>query len=108
MPCRSAHRGHEVRFWRCLGPRWRRYGERPFGYTYNATAPGLTAAEAQKFKTLGQQMAATNGYTAEQSSGLDITDGDINDWMWGTHKILSYCFEMYAPVAARASTHPPR
>jgi hypothetical protein len=80
----------------------------PFGYTYNATAPGLTAAEAQKFKTLGQQMAATNGYTAEQSSGLDITDGDINDWMWGTHKILSYCFEMYAPVAARASTRPPR
>jgi carboxypeptidase T len=67
----------------------------PFGYTYNATAPGLTAAEAQKFKTLGQQMAATNGYTAEQSSGLYITDGDINDWMWGIHKILSYCFEMY-------------
>ena len=46
----------------------------------------MTAAEAQKFKTLGQQMAATNGYTAEQSSGLDITDGDINDWMWANHK----------------------
>lgn len=80
----------------------------PFGYTYNATAPGLTAAEAQNFKTLGQQMAATNGYTAEQSSGLYITDGDINDWMWGTHKILSYCFEMYPTVAAWASTRPPR
>jgi hypothetical protein len=78
----------------------------PFGYTYNATAPGLTAAEAQKFKTHGQQMAATNGYIAEQSSGLYITDGDINDWMWGTHKILSYCFEMY-PAGGSPGFYPP-
>jgi len=78
----------------------------PFGYTYDVTAPGMTAAEAQKFKTLGQQMAATNGYTAEQSSGLYITDGDINDWMWGTQKILSYTFEMY-PVSSSPGFYPP-
>jgi hypothetical protein len=58
----------------------------PFGYTHNATAPGMTAAEAQKFRTFGQPMAATNGYTAEQSSAFYITDGDINDWMWANHK----------------------
>jgi hypothetical protein len=78
----------------------------PYGYTYSATGPGLTAADAQKFKTLGQQMAATNGYTAEQSSGLYITDGDINDWMWGTQKILSYTFEMY-PVSSSPGFYPP-
>ncbi|MDT7725140.1 MAG: carboxypeptidase [Actinomycetota bacterium] len=78
----------------------------PFGYTYNATAPGMTAAEAQKFQTLGKQMAATNGYTAEQSSGLYITDGDINDWMWGNHKILSFCFEMY-PKGGNPGFYPP-
>ncbi|GAB3136366.1 M14 family metallopeptidase [Amycolatopsis stemonae] len=67
----------------------------PFGYTYADTAPGLTAAEAQKFQTLGRQMAATNGYTPEQSSDLYITDGSVNDWMWATHKIWSFTFEMY-------------
>jgi hypothetical protein len=41
----------------------------PAGYigyhTCADTAPGLTAAEAQKFQTLGGQMAATNGYTPQ-------------------------------------------
>ena len=67
----------------------------PFGYTYDRTAPGLTAAEATKFETLGKQMAATNGYTPQQSSDLYITDGSVNDWMWATHKIWSFTFEMY-------------
>jgi murein tripeptide amidase MpaA len=67
----------------------------PFGYTYDRTAPGLTAAEALKFETLGKQMAATNGYTPQQSSDLYITDGSVNDWMWATHKIWSFTFEMY-------------
>ena len=30
-------------------------------------------------------MAATNGYTAEQASDLYITDGSIDDWLWGDH-----------------------
>ncbi|WP_410638283.1 M14 family metallopeptidase [Amycolatopsis sp. lyj-346] len=67
----------------------------PFGYTYADTAPGLTAAEAQKFQSLGRQMAATNGYTPQQSSDLYITDGSVNDWMWAQHKIWSFTFEMY-------------
>lgn len=67
----------------------------PFGYTYADTAPGLTAADAQKFQTLGKQMAATNGYTPQQSSDLYITDGSVNDWMWAQHKIWSFTFEMY-------------
>lgn len=67
----------------------------PFGYTYDRTAPGLTAADATKFETLGKQMAATNGYTPQQSSDLYITDGSVNDWMWATHKIWSFTFEMY-------------
>ena len=40
-------------------------------------------------------MAATNGYTPEQSSDLYIADGTINDWLWGQYKIFSYTFEMY-------------
>jgi hypothetical protein len=67
----------------------------PYGYTYNNTAPGLTATDEAAFRTLGQSMAATNGYTPQQASDLYITDGDINDWLWGVHKIFSYTFEMY-------------
>ena len=30
-----------------------------------------------------------------QSSDLYITDGDSLDWLWGEHKILAFCLEMY-------------
>ncbi|MFD5824484.1 M14 family metallopeptidase [Lentzea sp. NPDC060358] len=67
----------------------------PYGYTNADTDTGLNADEARAFQTLGRQMAATNGYTPEQASDLYITDGTIDDWMWGQHKIWSYTFEMY-------------
>jgi hypothetical protein len=67
----------------------------PFGYTTADTAPGLDANEARAFQTLGRQMASLNGYTPEQASDLYITDGSIDDWMWGQHKIWSYTYEMY-------------
>jgi len=51
-------------------------------------------------------MAATNGYTPEQASDLYITDGTIDDWMWGQYKIFSYTFEMY-PVGASPGFYPP-
>ncbi|ASO19491.1 hypothetical protein FHR81_000832 [Actinoalloteichus hoggarensis] len=67
----------------------------PYGYTYSDTGPGLSAQDAAAFRTLGTQMARTNGYTPQQSSDLYITDGSINDWMWAAHGIYSYTFEMY-------------
>ncbi len=79
----------------------------PYGYTYNNTAPGLTATDEAAFRTLGQSMAATNGYTPEQASDLYITDGDINDWLWGVHKIFSYTFEMYPSSAGGGGFYPP-
>jgi carboxypeptidase T len=67
----------------------------PFGFTYNDTAPGMTPQDNQVFSTLGRQMAQTNNYTPEQASDLYITDGTIDDWLWGVHKIYGYTFEMY-------------
>jgi hypothetical protein len=67
----------------------------PYGYTFNNTGPGLTQDDRNAHATLGQNMASTNGYTPEQSSDLYITDGTINDWLWGVHKIFTYTFEMY-------------
>jgi hypothetical protein len=67
----------------------------PYGYTTANTAPGLNADQELTFRTIGQQMAATNSYTPEQSSDLYITDGDSIDWMWGDQGIWAYTFEMY-------------
>ncbi|GIF74263.1 M14 family zinc carboxypeptidase [Asanoa siamensis] len=79
----------------------------PYGYTTANTAPGMTADEYNTFATLGQQMAATNGYTPEQSSDLYITDGDSIDWMWATHKIWAYTFEMYPGSSGGGGFYPP-
>ncbi|MFF4251456.1 M14 family metallopeptidase [Streptomyces sp. NPDC001663] len=79
----------------------------PFGYTYADTATGMTADDAAAFKTVGQKMAASNGYTAEQSSDLYITDGSIDDYLWGAQKIFSYTFEMYPTSSSGGGFYPP-
>ncbi|RZS43803.1 proprotein convertase P-domain-containing protein [Herbihabitans rhizosphaerae] len=67
----------------------------PYGYTNDDTAPGLTADDQRVFSTIGRAMAQTNGYTPEQASDLYITDGSIDDWLWGDQRIYSYTFEMF-------------
>ncbi|MFF9602790.1 M14 family metallopeptidase [Streptomyces sp. NPDC014684] len=79
----------------------------PFGYTYSDTATGMTADDAAAFKAVGQKMAASNGYTPEQSSDLYITDGSIDDYLWGTQKIFDYTFEMYPTSSGNGGFYPP-
>ncbi|MHC5907939.1 M14 family metallopeptidase [Streptomyces sp. S6] len=78
----------------------------PFGYTNADTTTGMTADDNAAFKAVGQKMAASNGYTPEQSSDLYITDGSIDDYLWGVHKIFSYTFEMY-PSDGGGGFYPP-
>ncbi|HEV2783773.1 MAG TPA: M14 family metallopeptidase, partial [Actinophytocola sp.] len=78
----------------------------PYGYTFNDTGPGLTQAERDTHARLGQMMAQTNGYTPEQSSDLYITDGTINDWLWGVQRIYTYTFEMF-PRSSNPGFYPP-
>ncbi|MET8007424.1 M14 family zinc carboxypeptidase [Nonomuraea glycinis] len=78
----------------------------PYGYTFNDTGPGLTQDDRDAHATLGQNMATTNDYTPQQASDLYITDGTIDDWLWGTYKIFSYTFEMY-PVGSNPGFYPP-
>ncbi len=79
----------------------------PYGYTFSDTAPGLDANDERMLRTLGQQMAATNGYTPEQASDLYITDGSIDDYLWGRHRIASYTFEMYPGSSGGGGFYPP-
>ncbi|MER6214868.1 M14 family metallopeptidase [Streptomyces sp. NPDC001674] len=80
----------------------------PFGWTYNDTAPGMTADDLAVYKKIGTSMAASNGYTPEQSSDLYITDGTIDDWLWGDQKVFAYTFEMYpSDSGAGGGFYPP-
>ncbi|MGW1543367.1 M14 family metallopeptidase [Streptomyces sp. NPDC002309] len=79
----------------------------PFGYTYSDTTTGMTADDRNAFAAVGQKMAASNGYTPEQSSDLYITDGSIDDWLWGSQKIFGYTFEMYPRGASGGGFYPP-
>ncbi|MCP9957532.1 M14 family metallopeptidase [Streptomyces sudanensis] len=79
----------------------------PFGWTYSDTAPGMTQDDRDAFAAVGRKMAASNGYTPQQSSDLYITDGSIDDWLWGDQRIFGYTFEMYPGSASGGGFYPP-
>lgn len=78
----------------------------PYGYTFTDVPEDMTQDDHDVFATLGQAMAATNGYTPQQSSDLYITDGTIDDWMYGVHRIFSFTFELY-PASSSPGFYPP-
>jgi carboxypeptidase T len=78
----------------------------PYGYTTANTTPTLNADVQSTFATIGNQMAASNGFTPEQASDLYIADGTIIDWMWATHAIFSYTLELY-PASGGGGFYPP-
>jgi carboxypeptidase T len=78
----------------------------PYGYTYTDVPADMTQDDYNVFVAMGQAMAATNGYTAQQGSDLYITDGTYEDWAYGVHKIFAYTFEMY-PTTTSPGFYPP-
>lgn len=78
----------------------------PYGWTAADVAAGLTQDDRDAHATLGVNMANTNGYTPEQASDLYVTDGSIDDWLWGAHRIFSYTFELY-PKSDPPGFYPP-
>jgi carboxypeptidase T len=57
----------------------------------------MTVDDHAAFVAMGKKMASLNGYKAEQSSDLYITDGDQIDWLYGAHRIFSFTWELYPP-----------
>jgi carboxypeptidase T len=72
----------------------------PYGYTKSDIPIDMTALDHQVFVKMGRSMAALNGYKAEQSSDLYITDGDQIDWLYGSQRIFSFTWELYPPETA--------
>ncbi len=86
----------------------------PYSYTRADQPPDMRALDLRVFRAMGRAMAATNGYTAMQSSAMYPTDGDQIDWMYGRQGIFSFTFELYpqgrrdaaAPLPARRGHRP--
>ena len=81
----------------------------PFGYTRTDIPADMTVDDHAVFVAMGRAMAAMNGYTAQQSSDLYVTDGDQIDWMYATQGIFSFTFELYPTeqVSSHADHEPP-
>ena len=76
----------------------------PYGYTATDVPSDMTTDDHAALVALGKRMAATNGYTAMQSSSLYVTDGDEIDWAYGVEHIFMYTFEMYPSHSRTSST----
>lgn len=63
----------------------------PWGHTANGIA---TVRDQQVHETMAKKMAEWNGYKPQQSSALYIASGDITDWAYGAHKIISFTLEL--------------
>ena len=86
------------------------YGELvmwPYGYTLTDVPADMTQDDHDVFVTLGQAMAATNGYTPQQASDLYISDGGIKDYLYGAQRIFSLSFEMYPVTSGQGGFYPP-
>jgi hypothetical protein len=79
----------------------------PYSYTYTDVPADMPQDDHDALVALGQAMASSNGYTAEQASDLYLFDGSINDWLYGVHRIFSYTFEMYPVSTDQAGFYPP-
>jgi len=78
----------------------------PYGYTYTDIPADMRVDDHAVFSTFGREMAGTNGFTPQQGSDLYITDGTIDDWLYGQHKIFAYTFELY-PRTSSPGFYPP-
>ncbi|MEA2535801.1 MAG: carboxypeptidase [Chloroflexota bacterium] len=80
----------------------------PYGHTKTDVPSDMSRVDHAAFVALGKRTAQRNGYHAEQSSDLYITDGDQIDWMYGRYRIFSFTWELYPTEHYRTSDfYPP-
>jgi carboxypeptidase T len=67
----------------------------PYGYTYDSVPSDMLQHDYDIMQTMGTAMAQMNGYTPEQASALYLTNGSIDDWLYGVYHVYAFTFEMY-------------
>lgn len=63
----------------------------PWGHTHS---PIGVIEDQRTHEMMAKKMATWNGYTPQPSSDLYIASGDLTDWTYGAHKIVSFTFEL--------------
>ena len=64
-------------------------------YPWGHSETGIPVARDKAVhETMAKKMAEWNHYTPEQTSELYVASGDLTDWSYGEHKIISFTFEM--------------
>jgi carboxypeptidase T len=79
----------------------------PYGYTFADVPADMTRDDHDTMAAIGQAMAARNGYDAAQDSDLYITDGTIDDWLYGAYRIISFAIEMFPKSGGVNGFYPP-
>lgn len=79
----------------------------PYSYTLTDVPADMTQDDHDVFVAMGQAMAATNGYTPMQGSDLYVSDGGVDDWLYGAYKTFAYTFEMYPTSSTGGGFYPP-
>jgi putative cell wall-binding protein len=67
----------------------------PDGWSRSTAPPDIPADDHLAMVTMARAMARMNGYKAEASSQLYVTDGDEIDWLYHTYRIFSFTWELY-------------
>ncbi len=79
----------------------------PYGYTSTDVPADMTQIDHDIFVAMGTAMANMNGYTPEQASDLYLTNGTIDDWLYGVYHIYAFTFEMYPAGYWDGGFYPP-
>jgi hypothetical protein len=66
----------------------------PYGYTRVDIPPTITALDQRTFVAMARAMAATNGYTPQQSSDLYLSSGTFSSWIHARHRVFGFVFEL--------------
>jgi hypothetical protein len=60
----------------------------PWGYADEPTSNDAL------FQFMGEEMSQSTGYEVIQGPELYPTSGDVDDWLYGVHRIMAYTFEL--------------
>jgi carboxypeptidase T len=66
----------------------------PFGWTTDAVPADMDPADHETLVAMASEMARVGDYEVGQASSGEIHVGNMPDWMYATHRILSFTLEM--------------
>ena len=66
----------------------------PFGWTTDPVPAEMEPADHETLVAMASEMARLSDYDVGQASSGEIHVGNMPDWMYGTHRILSFTVEM--------------